>query len=260
MATSYEPLNGVFSSYISVGTNPASAGAIRLANATSIRSRNAANNGDVELMGMDTSNVISFGISGSSLTGFVFNESGLDADLRIESDTNPNHFVSDAGLFGCGAFCLGGPASNYGYIVVDAPAMATVASNTTGCYRFVVANNAPITMSANVGRIATMVLNEPNIVTAGFTLNNSYTLILTGAPNEGILYGALWVENGDSHFGSAALATGATTGFLHIPTCAGTPTGVPAATQAGTRAIVFDTTNNKLYVYDGGWLGTAALT
>lgn len=51
-----------------------------------------------------------------------------------------------------------------------------------------------------------------------------------------------------------ALATNATDGFLYIPTCAGTPTGVPAA-YTGKVAMVFDTTNNKLYIYDGGWLG-----
>ena len=53
---------------------------------------------------------------------------------------------------------------------------------------------------------------------------------------------------------SAALATTATTGFLYIPTCAGAPTGTPV-TETGTVAMVFDTTNNKLMVYDGGWIG-----
>jgi hypothetical protein len=59
--------------------------------------------------------------------------------------------------------------------------------------------------------------------------------------------------------GSAALATNATNGFLYIPTCAGTPTGVPTA-KTGRVAMVFDTTNNKLAIYDGGWLQTVALT
>lgn len=53
--------------------------------------------------------------------------------------------------------------------------------------------------------------------------------------------------------GAAALATSATDGFLYIPTCAGTPTGVPTA-QTGTVAMVYDTTNHRLYVYDGGWV------
>lgn len=53
---------------------------------------------------------------------------------------------------------------------------------------------------------------------------------------------------------AGALSTSATDGFLYIPTCAGTPTGVPT-TQTGTVAQVYDTTNNKLYVYNGAWKG-----
>jgi hypothetical protein len=54
--------------------------------------------------------------------------------------------------------------------------------------------------------------------------------------------------------GSAALATSAIDGFLYIPTCAGPPTGTPT-TQNSTVPIVFDTTNNRIYVYDGSWMG-----
>lgn len=49
------------------------------------------------------------------------------------------------------------------------------------------------------------------------------------------------------------LATSATRGFLYISSCAGTPTGVPV-TENGRRPIVFDTTGNKLWAYDGGWI------
>lgn len=51
----------------------------------------------------------------------------------------------------------------------------------------------------------------------------------------------------------AAVLTDATDGFLYIPTCAGTPTGTPTA-YTGKVAIVMDTTNHKLYVYDGSWI------
>jgi hypothetical protein len=50
---------------------------------------------------------------------------------------------------------------------------------------------------------------------------------------------------------SAALATTAVNGFLYVPTCAGTPTGVPTAIT-GMAPIVVNTTNNKLYFYSGG--------
>jgi hypothetical protein len=53
----------------------------------------------------------------------------------------------------------------------------------------------------------------------------------------------------------AALSTSATDGFLYVPTCAGTPSGVPT-TFTGMAPIVVNTTNNKLYFYSGGaWRG-----
>lgn len=50
---------------------------------------------------------------------------------------------------------------------------------------------------------------------------------------------------------SVALATNATDGFLYVPTCAGTPTGVPTSIT-GMAPIVVDTTNNRLYFYSSG--------
>jgi hypothetical protein len=58
--------------------------------------------------------------------------------------------------------------------------------------------------------------------------------------------------------GKAALATTATDGFLYISTCAGVPTGVPRA-FTGRSALHYDTTNNKLYVYNGAWKSVALL-
>lgn len=52
--------------------------------------------------------------------------------------------------------------------------------------------------------------------------------------------------------GNGALATNATNGFFYVDTCAGTPTGVPA-TYTGRVPLIFDTTNNKLYAYNGAW-------
>lgn len=54
-------------------------------------------------------------------------------------------------------------------------------------------------------------------------------------------------------FGNAAIATTATDGFVYIPTCAGTPTGVPT-TNTGRVAMVYDTTNKQFWIYDGAWL------
>jgi hypothetical protein len=53
-------------------------------------------------------------------------------------------------------------------------------------------------------------------------------------------------------FSTAALATNATNGFLYVDSCAGAPTGTPTS-YSGRVPLVFDTTNNNLWMYDAGW-------
>jgi hypothetical protein len=60
--------------------------------------------------------------------------------------------------------------------------------------------------------------------------------------------------------GTGGLATNATAGYVLIPSCAGTPTGVPATIPTGMVALHYDRTNNKLAVYNGAWKQTVALT
>lgn len=69
--------------------------------------------------------------------------------------------------------------------------------------------------------------------------------------------------------GDGQLATTATTGFAWLPKMAGAPTGLPqrptpppAGTTLGTWLAqyswvpcVYDTTNHKLWIYDGAWKG-----
>ena len=50
--------------------------------------------------------------------------------------------------------------------------------------------------------------------------------------------------------GTSALATGAIAGFPGIPTMAGAPSGVPTNASAGNAAIVYDSSNQTLEVYD----------
>jgi len=62
--------------------------------------------------------------------------------------------------------------------------------------------------------------------------------------------------NAIAPYSSGAIATNATNGFLYIPSCAGTPTGVPTS-YTGRAPLVMDTTNSKLYSYIGGaWVST----
>jgi len=62
--------------------------------------------------------------------------------------------------------------------------------------------------------------------------------------------------NQNISIGTAAISTTATNGFLYIPTCAGAPTGTPTA-KTGLAPMVYDSTNNKFWMYDGGWIGVA---
>jgi hypothetical protein len=59
--------------------------------------------------------------------------------------------------------------------------------------------------------------------------------------------------NNNATAGNGALGTTATDGFLYVPTMAGAPTGVPTA-KTGSVAIVYDKTNERLYVYNGAWV------
>lgn len=47
-------------------------------------------------------------------------------------------------------------------------------------------------------------------------------------------------------------SSGGVKGHFFVPTCAGTPTETPA-TVSGMVALQYDTTNNKLFVYNGAW-------
>lgn len=53
----------------------------------------------------------------------------------------------------------------------------------------------------------------------------------------------------------SALATGAVNGFVYVNNCAGTPSGVPASLPTGATPMMYDTTANKIWFYNGSWRG-----
>ena len=52
--------------------------------------------------------------------------------------------------------------------------------------------------------------------------------------------------------GNGVTTTSRTDNFAYLPTSAGAPTGVPTSYTGGVAAVV-DTTNNRLYIYNGSW-------
>lgn len=104
----------------------------------------------------------------------------------------------------------------------------------------------------------------------GFSVDNS----VVGATNNYAFHGAIdassnrfncyMVGTARNYFnGGVEVASGTTTmasGFTHIPSAAGAPTGAPT-NPSGNVPMYYDSTNNKIYVYSGGtWRATAALT
>jgi len=67
----------------------------------------------------------------------------------------------------------------------------------------------------------------------------------------GALFDALTADKmGNVVVGTGALATSAVDRFLYLPTCPGTPTGVPTA-KTGRVPLVYDATNGVLSVFNG---------
>jgi hypothetical protein len=100
---------------LSLGAIPAGTGQIRIANNTEIRARNAANSDDVALIRTDGSNNVIIGSVGGSLnamvfrtvgnTGFVFNDTGVDVNFLISTDSTANAFLIDG--TGAGTMTIG---------------------------------------------------------------------------------------------------------------------------------------------------------
>jgi hypothetical protein len=83
-------------------------------------------------------------------------------------------------------------------------------------------------------------------------LTFTYASGIAAGSNISWTYALRLTVTGNAVFGSAAVATNATDGFLYITSCAGTPTGTPTA-YTGRIPLVFDSTNHKLYAYDTAW-------
>jgi hypothetical protein len=67
------------------------------------------------------------------------------------------------------------------------------------------------------------------------------------------------IQNAGPALGAAFATVAQVAGAMYIPTVAGAPTGTPT-TVTNFVPVVYDRTNNRLYLYNGGWVATATLT
>lgn len=95
---------------------------------------------------------------------------------------------------------------------------------------------------ANGDRI-TLLGTTANIVPGGSTTSN--------LGNSSARFNSCFFK-GDVVLGNTALSTGATSGFTWMPSMSGTPSGTPTS-YTGSVAMVYDTSANKLWVYNGSW-------
>lgn len=104
---------------------------------------------------------------------------------------------------------------------------------------------APILDKASPGAIGATAPGTGKFTTVGAT---SATLTGTFA-----VTGKFTVDaNKNVTAGAGSLGLADANGFFYIPTVAGTPTGTPT-TKTGFVAMVYDTTNDELYVFNGSW-------
>lgn len=99
--------------------------------------------------------------------------------------------------------------------------------------------------------VFTTSINTPaNNVTFGLTgINASMVFTINGNT-------CLVIEEGGDITLSQGFAN-MTDGFLHTPGASGVPTGVPSGNYPGQFPFYYDSSANRLYIYNGGWRSVA---
>ena len=110
-----------------------------------------------------------------------------------------------------------------------------------------IAQTAGTTGSLACNSIGTTSINTFGVTAAQATVRNSLGV---GVASSGVT-GNILVNN-NLVMGTTGIPTDATNGFIYVRVSPGTPTGTPTANN-GTVAMCYDSTNNIMYVYNGGW-------
>lgn len=205
--------------------------------------------------------------------GITFTNTGFNGSVAIQGVLNAGGATSDLAFFtggatpaerlridGAGKVGIGGAATTYAIELIGSKTFAVVgaaaaanngflltgsttkehyyrAINTGGDLIFGVESSTGASIFASSSAYASVIGSNSN-THLQFASNGSLRCTITSA--------------GSFVMGTAAgLATTATDGFLYIAAGTGAPTGVPTA-FAGRVPLYIDSTNNFLYIYNGG--------
>jgi hypothetical protein len=114
------------------------------------------------------------------------------------------------------------------------------------------ANDMPGRLSILVSADGSATPSEIARFIPGSAANNYFTFQAVGTG----FNSRLSVAGNNLVLGSgSALATNATDGHVMIPSCAGTPTGAPTSAAGGQLPMIYDTSANKIWFYNGSWRG-----
>lgn len=223
----------IYSAIGTFGTIPATSGVIRIPNDNYIYSRNAANDQNRALIGLNNTDGVEIGdSSGGGLKVYAatgktlsFNTGSSDVDLVIKSNANANHFTSDGGAFsGKGSFEFGSVGYNaQSYIAIAPPAITQAASSNYFVVNIDPTPNAVTIPSGTTPLVGSLIIGGPNIVATG-TVTVAASLIIASAPTAGsrnyAIYSIGKVNLSSLPTSSAGLSTGDlwvdTTGALNV--------------------------------------------
>lgn len=211
---------------------------------TEVAIDNTATDGDPILtFKLSGSAIYSFGVDDSDSDVFKFGTSSIVTNIAFQVPSTGSQVQVSAGT-------------------VAAPGLAFVGFGSSGFY----AGAGPVVNCSISGSIALAIAGSSTQFTGGSTGNPGITFITDTDSGMGQASGnqlffstagtqRLFMDaSGNVVQNTGANGTSATDGFPYFVTCPGTPTGVPTS-YSGRVPMVYDTTNNKFYIYNGGWKG-----
>lgn len=243
-------------------------GGIILGASSSYIRAGSANNSVLTLSGNNATGAnggsISFGIIAGNYNYYSDGNSGSRWSFYDNAGTNASfQFICDAGVTGS---YVGLYISAYGY-TYQAPklvmqlARGTLASPSTVAGTDILCNIDGQGYNGSSFIDAGAILLTIDGTVSGSAMPTAWVINTTptGSNTSRTVYR---IDQAGNIGGQLTTSTSMTGGFILIPSAAGTPTGVPAgsAITAGHLALYYDSTNNKIAVYNGGWKQTVALT